>query len=189
MQEKRIARLVVKAKLDALSEAEKEMKSRRAAECVCGMPEFVGAKRVLLYAALPDECDPRCVAELCLKEGKELYLPCVSDDGMRAVRVLPNSDFNTDKFGIQVPIGEFLDEVSTLDFILVPLRAASEKGVRLGRGGGYYDRFLPLAEHAFLCGFGFAAQLLDEVPSEAFDVALDAFVCEDGRRDFAKVEK
>ncbi len=69
--------------------------------------------------------------------------------------------------------------VEELDLILVPGVAFDEKCRRLGRGGGFYDRFLatvpPLVK---TCGVAFEAQMVRSVPMDRHDRALDAVITE-----------
>jgi 5-formyltetrahydrofolate cyclo-ligase len=60
------------------------------------------------------------------------------------------------------------------DLVLVPGRAFDRAGGRLGRGGGYYDRFLaPLAGEGLLCGVCYGVQVVPCVPRGPGDVAVD----------------
>jgi 5-formyltetrahydrofolate cyclo-ligase len=68
-----------------------------------------------------------------------------------------------------------LDEV---DAFVMPAVALSEDGVRLGRGGGYYDVTLKLAPRAARLAVAYDAQLLPQLPRDAHDVPLDAVVTE-----------
>jgi 5-formyltetrahydrofolate cyclo-ligase len=83
-------------------------------------------------------------------------------------------------FGIRVPATgvEIVPEV-----LIVPLAAFDHRGMRLGYGGGFYDRTLAMLKaradvHAV--GFAYAAQEENTLPCEATDVALDAVVTERG---------
>ena len=74
------------------------------------------------------------------------------------------------------------------DLILVPLLAVDRKGMRLGQGGGHYDRALPAlkAKGARVIGVGWAMQLLDTLlVADPWDVPLDAFASPDGLVEFA----
>ena len=74
------------------------------------------------------------------------------------------------------------------DFVIVPLLAADRAGNRLGQGGGHYDRALPALRDkgARIVGVGWAMQLLDSgLPTEPWDVRLDAFVSPDGMLEFS----
>ena len=66
-----------------------------------------------------------------------------------------------------------------IDLFLVPLAACDGQGNRLGFGKGYYDRALSSAL-GFKLGIGFGCQLVDAVPVDHYDVALDGFLSEEG---------
>ena len=64
--------------------------------------------------------------------------------------------------------------------VVTPGLAFDRKGNRLGRGGSYYDRFFAhekLVAHK--CGFGFAEQLLDSVPTANHDEQIDSLVTDE----------
>jgi 5-formyltetrahydrofolate cyclo-ligase len=67
------------------------------------------------------------------------------------------------------------------DLVVVPGMAFDAMGRRLGKGYGYYDRFLlGLAGTAVTVGLAFSRQMLPEVPVDTWDVPVDAVVTEDG---------
>lgn len=88
----------------------------------------------------------------------------------------------TGTFGIREPDANTARQVfpGEDDTILVPGLAFDRAGGRLGRGGGFYDRFLAQWPHARRVGVGFSIQLIDAVPREAHDAQVDAIVTEDG---------
>ena len=86
----------------------------------------------------------------------------------------PDEAMVREKFGTFAPSGAVLSP----DFLLVPLLAFDRGCFRLGYGGGYFDRTLPLLPNAFTLGCAFAAQEVPRVPTEAFDVRLDAIATE-----------
>jgi 5-formyltetrahydrofolate cyclo-ligase len=68
---------------------------------------------------------------------------------------------------------------AVIDVVVVPGTAFTERGERLGQGGGWYDRFLPgVGAGCVTIGVGFEVQILDVVPTEPHDVLLDAVVTE-----------
>lgn len=69
-----------------------------------------------------------------------------------------------------------IDTTKTPVLALIPGVAFSKSGGRLGRGAGYYDRFLPSITGATLWGVGFLAQVVESVPTAAFDIALSRVV-------------
>lgn len=70
---------------------------------------------------------------------------------------------------------------ATVDVVLVPGVAFTAGGLRLGQGGGWYDRFLAQVRHdATTIGVCFAPQLVDDLPTEEHDVVLDLVVTDAG---------
>ena len=84
----------------------------------------------------------------------------------------------TSAFHIDAPQGPAFLDFSSIDLIVVPGVAFTLDGSRLGRGGGYYDRFLsrPEIQHAATIGICFPCQLLDRLPVEPHDVRMDHII-------------
>lgn len=79
------------------------------------------------------------------------------------------------RFGLLEPAEPLLDSdaVSLASVVLVPALAVDRRGTRLGRGGGYYDRSLPLCRpDARLIAVVRDDELVEELPSEAHDVRM-----------------
>jgi 5-formyltetrahydrofolate cyclo-ligase len=67
--------------------------------------------------------------------------------------------------------------LADLDLVVVPGLGFDEAGGRLGRGGGFYDRFLARPGlKAWKVGVGLDEQVVGPVPRDAWDVGLDALV-------------
>lgn len=67
-----------------------------------------------------------------------------------------------------------------VDLVLIPLLAVDCQGTRLGYGGGYYDRTLPLMKRAFRLGVAFHYQLIPDLPRDPWDRSLQAVVTDEG---------
>ena len=65
-----------------------------------------------------------------------------------------------------------------IDLVICPCAAFDETGVRLGMGGGYYDRFLPRCVRAFSAAAAFEAQKADALPTDEWDVRMDRIFTE-----------
>jgi 5-formyltetrahydrofolate cyclo-ligase len=71
--------------------------------------------------------------------------------------------------------------VTRFDLLVVPGVAFDRRGIRLGRGAGCYDRFLPtIPPPAALVGLAWSWQVVDELPADRWDVPVDAVVTEEG---------
>ena len=73
-----------------------------------------------------------------------------------------------------------LCRVDEVGIILVPGLAFTEEGMRLGRGAGFYDRFLPQYPEALRVGLAFHEQISNSVPTEAWDQPLDMVLTDEG---------
>ncbi len=93
-----------------------------------------------------------------------------------------SDDLVTGQHGLRQPAGVPLgvDVVAQASLIFVPALAVSRSGMRLGRGGGSYDRALARAESAFTVALLHDGELIDDVPAEAHDRPVDAVVTPEG---------
>lgn len=141
-------------------------------------PWFREAGSVMAYSALPGEVDLTTVLQEVLAQGKTLLLPRCGETGlMTARRVLDLADLETGKFGIREPSGDApVFPVGKIDLILVPGLAFDSRCRRLGRGGGYYDRFLTGCTGKTM---GICQILLPEVPVEEHDIKMNAVITAD----------
>ena len=130
----------------------------------------------MAYASTPDELQLDELFAACFADGKILAIPFIVGKGiMRAVEV-PNFDaLEVGAFNIMTVKREcrnFID-AAAIDCVIVPGAAFTVDGGRLGLGGGYYDRFLPLAVNAKKIALAYDFQLVDALPIEAHDVSID----------------
>jgi 5-formyltetrahydrofolate cyclo-ligase len=137
------------------------------------LPELDGARTVLLYAADPDEVDLSALIDLP-PTGCEVLLPRAEEHGLVAVRHPPGSELVIGGLGVREPVGPAVD-ASGIDAVVVPGVAFTHLGARLGRGRGLYDRLLPRLR-AVRIGVCLEGLVVDDLPSEAHDVAMDLVV-------------
>jgi 5-formyltetrahydrofolate cyclo-ligase len=71
------------------------------------------------------------------------------------------------------PVGTRFTDYAAIDVAVVPGMVFDAQGHRLGRGKGYYDRFLAKLPGVYKIGLCFSWQMVDEVPSEANDITMD----------------
>lgn len=165
-------RKYIKLKKQALTAAEMQKESEIVFSTINNLVCFQAAKSILLYYSLPDELPThRVVQQWC--ENKLVYLPRVNGNELE---VAPFGELVAEKvYGIEEPVAPGVDP-SLIDLVIVPAIALDMNGNRLGRGKGYYDRFLPKCVNAYKIGVGFDCQIVDALPTEMFDIPLDAVV-------------
>ena len=170
----------MKAKLAAMSPAEASAKSAKACLALVALPEFRGAEVVMLYLPTPQEVDTAQVALHAWQADKTVLAPKVnwSQKHMLAVEIRSLDDgLATSRLTVREPAEGAACPPEEIDFIIVPALAYDRRGGRLGRGGGFYDRFLAQPGlRAVRCGLGFDEQVVEELPAEAHDRPVDILV-------------
>jgi 5-formyltetrahydrofolate cyclo-ligase len=146
-----------------------------------GLPSLAVARTVLLTLPFRSEWDTRPLAEDALRAGKRIVIPRV-DRVARMLRLHSVADLDVDivagYLGIPEPRETLpIVDPGAVDWVLVPGVAFDAAGRRLGYGGGFYDRLLPLvrADAPRVAG-AFEVQIVDEVPASAHDRRVDAVV-------------
>lgn len=154
---------------------EREEKSRFIADQLYALPVFQQAKTVLFYASMPGEVDTFVMMTQAMKLRKRIALPIISRDQRKMIPTLTHSleDLSCGPYNIRQPHADPAQEVdlSAIDAVIVPGLAFDKAKNRLGRGAGYYDRFLAsLPEKTSTVGLAFDFQVIDSLPVEEHDV-------------------
>lgn len=138
---------------------------------------LTNAKTILAYYSLPDEVDTSQLLDDLVAEGKTVLLPKVIDDeNMEIRRYTGRQDLEEGILHLMEPIGEPFTDYEDIDIVVVPGLAFDAEGHRLGRGRGYYDRFLHRKNHPFRVGICFDFQKVAEVPVDEYDIPVDEVV-------------
>ncbi|MDR6627523.1 5-formyltetrahydrofolate cyclo-ligase [Caulobacter segnis] len=139
-------------------------------------------KVAALYHGLGSELSPLILADHLREAGWTLALPAVVDaDAHRMVfrAWTPGDPLVHDKIGLRAPSAK--NRVLEPDLVITPLLAFQRDGVRLGQGGGYYDRALEALRSrkpTFVLGVGYSGQQTENLPREPHDQRLDAILTE-----------
>ena len=165
----------IRAELNAIRirPEERELDSSLICDRIQLLEAWKKAKIILLFAPLPDEPDVLrlydCSKIICFPRYK-------ADRGYEAAIINNLKDLVPGKFGIREPSGKCAKvEAADIDLTLVPGVAFGRNRSRLGRGRGFYDRWLmQLAGRRI--GVGFDHQLVSGIPTEPHDVQLDLVV-------------
>ena len=139
------------------------------------LPEVRAARTVAVFAALPDEpATDEVLARWA--STRRVVLPRVEGDAMRFYACRPDA-LVFGAFGILEPQGERPCPAGEIDLVVCPGVAFTADGRRLGRGRGYYDRYLgDPAFRGFRVGVCYAHQLVDDLPVEPHDVRMDRVI-------------
>ena len=178
LREKKTAlRREIRARAEALSEEYRSGADAAIRRAVLQSEIWQRAESVFVYVSMWKEPDTRRLLADALREGKALYVPlCRADWTMEAVRIRSLTQLRPGTRDIPEP-PEDGERAQTPDLAVVPCVSASRDGRRLGHGAGYYDRFLTGRPCRTLC-LCYEALLSDEIPTDAYDVPMDAVVTE-----------
>ena len=194
LEKKKILRKIIKVRISALSAEEKAKREKLLLDNLFSMPEFLAAKTVMLFANLPDEIGTFSLIDKCIAMGKKVFLPVINGDEMTACEftgeyrvgryeikepVVKQLGVRSEELGVNGLITESRDNaciVRDFDFILVPGVGFSPNGYRLGRGKGYYDKFLSKYSNLFTVGVCFREQFYLDIPTEPHDIPMQKVI-------------
>lgn len=128
------------------------------------LPELASARTIALYSAIGDEVRLDAIAAWCVRRGARAVYP---------VQVGAALEMAPEGAAERVPVAE-------IDAFVVPGVLFDRACRRLGRGGGHYDRLLAASRaDATLIGICYADRVVDELPEESWDVAMDIVVTDE----------
>ena len=164
-----------KSAVKGLSAEEKKTKSALIFSRILSLDVIKRAESVALYASLPDEVESfEAVEALSLQ--KRVFLPRVEGDDMEFYPYVAGT-LSRGAFGISEPQEGIAVSPAEIDVMVVPGVSFTVSGKRLGRGKGYYDKYLSRAGfRAVKIGVCYAEQIADDIPSEPHDIMMDSVV-------------
>ena len=183
-QEKAGIRREMLAALSSLRPEERQCLSAAMLAALHASPEWRDSQTVLLFCPLRSEPD---LTPLFDCDGRNLILPRVTADGLDLHHFdRDGGTLQRARYGMLEPDPETCPRarITGIDLAIIPgLAFDPDSGIRIGRGGGYYDRLLADPNFGALrIGTGFGFQLRQALPSEPHDQPVDAMLTESGLR-------
>lgn len=179
-EDKKILRDHFRKRIRHQSMEARQSKSRIITDLVIDLPAYRKSRTVMLYVALDEEVDTRAILERARQDHKVILLPVIlaSSEELICAELKNSGRMKPGKYGIMEP--EDWSEpfpLAELDLVIVPGLAFDKKNHRLGRGKGYYDRFLAkLDSKVSTLGLAYDVQLTEELPVSSHDVKLDLVI-------------
>lgn len=147
-----------------------------------------GGMVVCAYVPDDDEAGGSTLLDTLVGSGTQVLLPVAPADGpLEWAAYTGPAELVPGRFGIPVPSSppQGPERIADADLVLVPAVAVDRTGNRLGRGGGYYDRSLPLVgQRTRLVALADTENVLDHLPAEPHDRPVHAALTPDGLLDF-----
>jgi 5-formyltetrahydrofolate cyclo-ligase len=165
---------------DGLTPALRAEKSREICEAVAQHPAYQAARTVAIFDAMPSEPHVERLWEIA---PRRFMYPRIDGHHLLLIEVADRTMLRAHPAGAKFREPEHDDDrvvpISAIDLILVPGLAFTREGWRLGRGGGYYDRLLPLLRpDAIALGVCFAEQIVERLPVEGHDMRMDGVIAD-----------
>ncbi|MFH1354861.1 MAG: 5-formyltetrahydrofolate cyclo-ligase [Candidatus Omnitrophota bacterium] len=163
-------------KLNKQKEENRKRKSSKIKARLFKIVDFKRAKKVMFYIALDGEVNTEDMIKEAIKTGKVVSIPICRKNimTMRLCRLEITTKLKKGLYGVSEPAVKKYISSDDLDLVIVPGVAFDKKGNRLGRGKGYYDRFLKkLSPYISTIGLAFDFQILPSLPVTAHDVSVN----------------
>ncbi|MDD5922577.1 MAG: 5-formyltetrahydrofolate cyclo-ligase [Eubacteriales bacterium] len=183
-QMKKELRKEVLSERDALPEEYRMESDRKIMDFLLQMPEYQCAETIFCFVSMGTEIETAEFLSRALRDGKTVAVPRVLSPGrMEAYRIFGEQDLDApNRWGIREPKeGCPVVPAEEIDFAVIPCVSMSREGIRLGYGGGYYDRYLSgIRSGACMAALCREKSLRENIPEEAFDIRIPAVITELG---------
>ena len=172
---KKLLRNTIRERLKNLTEKDKTIASNIIESKVLSLIQKRNERNIFVF--MSDEFEPNTHAMInkLLASGYSVSVPVIVGDKMIASVIDVDSKFRLNKYNILEPCEIVVSNEP--EIVIVPLVGFDDELSRLGRGRGYYDRYLSCRE-VFKIGIAFDCQRIDRIAVEEFDIPLDVVVTE-----------
>lgn len=175
LSDKRKVRQAVRAEIAKLPTEERTTLSSQIFSKIAALKEVEEASVIALFVSLPDEPQTADFIEQLLLQNRRVVVPRIEGEVMNFYDI--SEGVTTGAFGIMEPVATTPIAPSEIDVMVVPGVAFTQLGARLGRGKGFYDKYLSHnGFRAYTVGVCYPCQLVEELPTEEHDKLLDLVV-------------
>jgi 5-formyltetrahydrofolate cyclo-ligase len=166
--------------LGAIPQDELGIKSQRACQQLFDQPEYRKAEVIMVFLSLATEVDTAPLVLRAWQDRKRVLAPKVSWEQRRMIPIEIRSltdDLMISQLGVREPVSGVPIPIPIIDLVIVPGLGFDEFGNRLGRGRGFYDRFLAHPEfEGTACAMAFEEQVIATLPTGPLDRNMDMLV-------------
>ena len=194
MNTRQALRQTIRNKRRELTQAQQNFAALELLHRFCANDKILQAKHIAIYLSNDGELNTQLIIDWCWQQGKQVYLPVVhpfSKGHLLFLRFSQETELINNQYGIPEPkldVGKIIP-AQQLDIICTPLVAFDQTGARLGMGGGFYDRTLSQwhqqnnmannknnINRPYAIGLAHDCQLVDSIPTEAWDIPLPEII-------------
>jgi len=147
--------------------------------------QFMQSQNVFCYLSFRSEVPTKGIIAHCQQQGKNVYIPvCVNETKEMTISLYDHEvNLAASNYGVQEPTKETIKiaDRDILDTAIVPGAVFDSRGYRIGYGAGYYDKFFAhTKKKIYKIALAFSFQIIDEVPTDDFDIPVDCIITEQG---------
>ncbi|MBQ6839119.1 MAG: 5-formyltetrahydrofolate cyclo-ligase [Oscillospiraceae bacterium] len=157
----------------AMTEEQIVEASEKLGELFVDTPQYKNAKTIYGYLPYNQEVRTVPMLERAIRDGKRVAVPKVYGDDMKFIYMEDLTRVELGYAGIPEPVddGPVADDPTAL--VLMPGMAFTQKGDRMGYGGGFYDKFLASEPEHPTVALCYAFQMVESLPTEEYDIPVD----------------
>ena len=189
-QQKSALRQQWRARRDQTSVSQRNRASQRLSRHLIGMAPWQDAAIVASFIAYGSEIDLAPIDTIARKAGKQVAYPRVGTGRDLTFHLWqPGDPSSKSRLGVIEPLPEAPQVThESIDFLWVPLLACDDNGIRLGYGGGFYDRVLDINK-GVACGVGYSWQRCHRLPEEAHDQRVQGYLSDQAIEWFDAIDR
>lgn len=137
------------------------------------------SRNFMLYYSFKKEIITYDLIDILFREGKNVFLPYISNNKIMISRIYSRKDLKPGAFGIMEPVERQNIDINKMDVIVVPGLLFDKNGYRIGYGGGYYDRLLSsITSDITTIGLVYDDFLQERLPIARYDMPVKIILSE-----------
>ncbi|MDD5086538.1 MAG: 5-formyltetrahydrofolate cyclo-ligase, partial [Candidatus Nanoarchaeia archaeon] len=177
---KELLRTEIKDKRNKIDSNFVRINSIKIEEMLIDMDLFKKSSKIGVYLPKNNEVNTEKIIDSAIKSGKKVFLPCIEKNDMKFRRFNGKETLEEGAFQIYQPM-KYCEEINPfeLDMVVVPCVVVDKNGNRIGRGKGFYDKFLEKYNTPSVC-LAYDFQMVDKINADSHDQKIDFIITEKG---------
>lgn len=179
--QKKLLRKQILEIAEKLDKNYKEISSKKIYDLVISTEEYKKANTIFCFVGMENEVDTKSIIQKAFDDGKRVAIPLMISKGIMVAKEIKSlENLVKNNYGIFEPtVDATTIEPDQIDLCILPCLSCSRSGVRLGYGGGYYDRYLQNQSFIKMC-ICFEKLTSESIPQDKYDEKVDFLVTEIG---------
>ncbi|MEM4261424.1 MAG: 5-formyltetrahydrofolate cyclo-ligase, partial [Candidatus Diapherotrites archaeon] len=176
-KEKKYYRTTIKKERQKIRKTQVEKLSNKIIQKLKKLPEIKKAKKIAIYLDYNNEVKTRKLKKWLLEQGKKVYVPKMTTNGIVFVQIKEKTQFKKNKVGIKEPKKGRKTNPKKIELFIIPGIAFTKDLHRIGSGKGYYDKFF--SKHkikAKKIAIAYDFQIIKKIKKENHDIRMDMII-------------